>query len=448
MMHARSATLMLLQGFALLVLMANLACGGKSKGPNAPLPVTSTSFAVFSDPHLHDAASLGSSGAEWEAALAGDRKMWKESAEILDSALADLKTKPLDFVLVAGDLTKDGEYLNHQSFAAKLASLRAVGKKVFVVPGNHDVLNPDGRDYRTTPATKARPTTPAEFKQIYGEYGYNAAIATDPASLSYVAEPVTGLWVLALDSCSYSDTNTASVTAGALRPATLDWALARLQEAKAKGKVVIGLQHHGLVEHFLGQAAQFPEYLLAERDKVGKALADNGMNLVFTGHYHANDVALKDFGTSKLHDIETGSLVTAPCPYRTITLDLPTRTAAITSSTVKATANHPMDFVPYSSKFLSDGLTLIVKDMLVRGYRLDNATAEQLTPVIVPAMMAHYAGDEAITNVPEPARSQMNATLAALRSSPDPQTKALGESIFSLWNDPAPADNALTVRLN
>lgn len=35
--------------------------------------------------------------------------------------------------------------------------------------------------------------TPAEFKEIYKDFGYEEALATDPGSLSYVVEPVKGL---------------------------------------------------------------------------------------------------------------------------------------------------------------------------------------------------------------------------------------------------------------
>ena len=80
------------------------ACGSSDSSATA----TTARFAVFSDPHLYDATNLGSSGTALEAYLASDRKMLVQSEEILDAALADLKGEGLDFVLVSGDLTKDG----------------------------------------------------------------------------------------------------------------------------------------------------------------------------------------------------------------------------------------------------------------------------------------------------------------------------------------------------
>lgn len=433
--------------FAAVALAALLACGGSSHQEPQPAPVPKASFAVFSDPHIHDVATLGASGADYDADLALDRKMWKESAEILDAVVADLKTKPLDFLLVPDDLTKDGEKVNHQLMAAKLAQLKAAGKRVFVVPGNHDVNNPDGKNYLTTPATKAVMTTASEFRQIYGDCGYNTALYTDTNSLSYVAEPVSGVWLFAIDSCRWAENGSSPITAGAVGTTTRTWLLERLAEAKAKGKTVIGMMHHGIVEHFAGQATQFPEYLVADRDALGKLLADNGLKVMFTGHYHANDVARKDFGTSELFDVETGSLVTSPSPYRTVELDVVKRTFTLATATVQATAGHPADFKPFSSQYLRTGLTSITTAMLIQGYKVDANTAAALTPLIVEAMMAHYGGDENIEALPEPMRSTMKATIANLRQSPDATTKALGDSIFSLWSDPAPADNNLVITL-
>ena len=77
----------------------------------------STQFAVFSDPHLYDPA-LGVTSPEFQAYLAQDRKLLAESSEILTSVMDDLKSKPLDFVMIAGDLTKDGERVNHELMAS------------------------------------------------------------------------------------------------------------------------------------------------------------------------------------------------------------------------------------------------------------------------------------------------------------------------------------------
>ena len=51
------------------------------------------------------------------------------------------------------------------------------------------------------------------------------------------------------------------------------------------------------------------------------ALMNAGIRLIFTGHYHANDIVDFTNEGKTLTEIQTGSLVTPPCPYRIMTLD-------------------------------------------------------------------------------------------------------------------------------
>ena len=107
-----------------------------AKAPDYP----ETSFVVFSDPHIFD-TSLGTTGKAFEAYIAADRKLVREGPEIIESAVAAIKDLKANIVLVSGDLTKDGEKSSHDVAAGYLAQLKAAGKKVYVVPGNHDIKN-------------------------------------------------------------------------------------------------------------------------------------------------------------------------------------------------------------------------------------------------------------------------------------------------------------------
>jgi hypothetical protein len=430
-----------IRGGALAALIVTVAgCGSEPQ----LAAVDDTQFAVFSDPHLLDTAALGASGPDFEAYLADDRKMLAQSEELLDAALADLQQRHLDFVLVSGDLTKDGERVNHQKMAAKLARLSEAGTRVYVVPGNHDVENPDARSFLTTPATPVPSVTPAEFAELYADAGYRGALARDPASLSYLAEPVPGLWLLAIDSCEYEQNQALGrpVTAGKIRPATMEWILARLNDAKAQRKQVIGMMHHGVVEHYQGQASQFSEYLLEDYQAIGKTLADAGLSVVFTGHFHANDVSTADFGTAKLTDVETGSLVTAPAPYRLVDAKLEAHSLAITTRHVTSIPSRPNDFVTFENAFLMEGLRrLTVAQLTQAPYGLDAVTAGQVAPLIAGGLAAHYGGDETLT---DPASEQ---AIAVMTQSTDPLTRMLGASVASLWTDLAPADNDVVLQL-
>ncbi len=437
----------------LTALLSLYGCGSdsSSSSPSA----TSAQFAVFSDPHLFDTAQLCPSGGcststEFQTYLAGDRKMLVESAEILDSVISDLNTRQLDFVIVSGDLTKDGELVDHQLMASKLAALKAAGKKVFVIPGNHDIYNPHAVSYKTSPTVPVTYTSPNDFKQIYADYGYKEAIFTDANSLSYIAEPVKGVWLFALDSCQY-DTNIADndpKTAGAFKQATLNWILDRLKDAKQQGKTVIGMMHHGILEHYTGQTVLFPDYVLTNYATVSKALSDNGLNVMFTGHFHANDITLKDFSSSVLHDIETGSTVSAPSPYRIVNFDIANKKLAITTAKVTSIPSHLTDFVTYSQQYMRDGLTTLTPYQLAQTFGLTYQQVMALIQagtipldMIVNGFIAHYAGDEA----PDTSTQQ---TYLTMMQSTDTLTKSLGQALYGIWTDLPPADNNVTITMN
>ncbi|HEO71358.1 MAG TPA: metallophosphoesterase, partial [Candidatus Hydrogenedentes bacterium] len=112
----------------------------------APPVYPPTRFAVASDIHLYD-ADLGIEGAAFEDYLAHDRKMLAESEEILAAMLEDIVADAPEFLVVCGDLTKDGEAVNHALAAQYLAGVEAEGIPVFVVPGNHDLNNPHAMSF-------------------------------------------------------------------------------------------------------------------------------------------------------------------------------------------------------------------------------------------------------------------------------------------------------------
>jgi 3',5'-cyclic AMP phosphodiesterase CpdA len=191
-----------------------------------------TSFIVFSDPHIYD-TSLGTEGNAFESYLADDRKLLRESTEILESAVTAIENEKASLVLIPGDMTKDGERNSHELVVSYLEQLEASGKQVYVVPGNHDIRNGHSYKYVGDTAVRVPNITPAEFADMYGDFGYKEAIYRDTASLSYVAEPQSGLWLLALDGCRYAENieNETPITDGKFSTATLQWIEEMLEKA-------------------------------------------------------------------------------------------------------------------------------------------------------------------------------------------------------------------------
>jgi hypothetical protein len=408
--------------------------------PAAPYP--SARFAVFSDPHLYDAA-LGTEGSAFQGDMDSDRKLLPESREILETALRQVKELGVQFLLVPGDLTKDGEKQDHLLMAEELAGLARAGVRVFVVPGNHDILNPHAVRYSGATRARVPNVTPGEFAEIYRNAGYGEALFRDPESLSYVAEPVTGLWLLAVDSAAYANNPGRSTpeTGSGLTPARVAWIETMLGMALGRQKAVIVMMHHGVVEHFVGQEKYFSRYLVNNWRKASDMFASYGVRAVFTGHFHAQDIALRRTPSGRtLYDIETGSLVTFPDPIRLVTIDAADQKMRIRSSFIEdipSFAERGTSFREYSRDFVEAG-TAKIAVRTMKSYGISGPEAETLAAQVTAAFAAHFRGDEHFQGT-EMIRTSGLSPLAGL---------AVGlrkDLIASLWTDTEPPDNDLVI---
>ncbi len=294
-------------------------------------------IAVMSDLHYLSPDMIADTE-DFEHAFNSDRKLLKESSSVLHEMLERVRADKPDILLVSGDLTKDGEQECHAALAKQLQQLQqdVPGLKIYVINGNHDIRNYNAKNFNT-PDGKAVPATrtePEDFKQIYDfVYSDPTVIATfTPAEgnkaggLSYVARPVEGLTIIAMDTCRYSSDNTSNgddehETSGAISADLEKWVIEQTAAAKARGDLVIGLEHHGLVPHFDVQPTILPMYLVNGYERIAQEYADAGMSVVFTGHMHAVDIAaMTTAAGNTFYDIETGSALTYPCPVRFVDL--------------------------------------------------------------------------------------------------------------------------------
>ncbi|MEI7491106.1 MAG: metallophosphoesterase [Bacteroidota bacterium] len=428
---------------ALCILSIN-ACK-KSSSDNQTTPTKSTfKIAVLSDIHYMDPSLLVHDGPAFQAYLKMDRKLLAESDAILRESVTELLVSKPDLVLISGDLTKDGELISHQSVAGLISQLINAGIKVRVTVGNHDVNNPHALKYDGTNATRVPSVRADDIKSIYANSGYGDALYSDPNSLSYVSEPIPNLWLITIDAAEYYNNNDSTdVTEGIIKPETMTWALARLAEANLKGKTVIGMMHHGILEHFSGQATMFSEYVVDNWSTVSDQLMNAGLKIMFTGHFHANDIVKKATGNNFLFDIETGSTVTYPCPYRVITY-VKDSTLAITTNhitTINYAGLNGQPFATYAKNALQAGMDTISKlTLMAPPYYAPAPIAMAVAPRMRNAMMAHYAGDESLS-------ADENALIQATIAQAGALGPILNLYLMSLWTDLTPKDNTLTINL-
>ncbi|MFO8061863.1 MAG: metallophosphoesterase, partial [bacterium] len=350
-----------------------------------------TDFMVFSDPHLYS-IELGTGTELFEEYLNSDRKMLALSEEILSKATQIVIDSAPNFLIIPGDMTKDGELLNHQLMTKYLSEIEDNDIAVYVIPGNHDINNPHAFAYTDTSKTRVPTISPDEFNDIYNEFGYGEALYRDAASLSYIAQPVEGLWILGIDACYYEDNfkDNYPATEGRIRPRTMQWIEERLKEARKRDIAVIAMMHHGLTEHFTDQKAHYPPYVVDNHKEVSSSFAEWGIDLCFTGHFHANDITRADTDNGPIYDIETGSLVTYPAPLRTV--QFKNSNAHIKSIFIERIPSHK-NFSPYAREYAAAGIKSIAYTQMKK-YWVKDSDITIISDKVADVFMHHYDGSE------------------------------------------------------
>ena len=397
-------------------------------------------IAVVSDIHYMDPSLLinsGASGTAFQDYLDQDPKLIQYSDPIFRNVLIDIKAEKPDILLVPGDLTKDGEKVSHLAMAGFFNQLRREGIEVYVVPGNHDINNAKAKVFNGDNAFPVEMTSRTDFETIYGNFGYHNAISRDPNSLSYVVQPRGDLRIIGIDASKYEEYGPeGDVPSGRIKPATLTWILAQLALAKQQHITIFAMMHHNLIEHYDGQSQLDPGYVIDDYVNVANTLVDAGLKIIFTGHYHANDISSYIHNGKELFDIQTGSLVTAPSPYRMITvkdstLDVSTKTVG------SIVANLPggLSFPAYSDLFLSQHLDGYFNYYLTNQFGAPASLATFASPLFRNGIMAHFAGDE---KMPPDQRKQID-DLATM-------SEQLAGIVTTLWTDPGVKDNKTPIQ--
>ncbi len=297
-------------------------------------------IAVLSDPHYfaqENFDDLDKAKAVCEKTMSTAHLADAITRTALRQFAAKAAAGELDYLLMPGDLTKNGDYVSHVTLAGILENFeKETGVEVIVINGNHDINNSKAEVFKNGKFEKgARITTPEEFREIYKNLGYDLAVEefTPPAGekaggLSYVAQLKNGYRVVAIDGGVYSADVTNSgedehETHGKYSEATFNWAFEQIAESTQKGYTVLGLTHFGLVPHYgEAQLATLTAFLIEDCEYVSECFADAGMQYVFTGHLHTLDVSqhISDNGNI-MYDIATSGSTNFPNLVRTVKFD-------------------------------------------------------------------------------------------------------------------------------
>ena len=330
-------------------------------------------IAIISDLHVMAPSLLVNDGSALEEYLNRDRKMLRESPEILNTLVEEILSLKPHLVLVTGDLTKDGERVSHELVASQLQRLVDAGIQVLVVPGNHDINNPDAKVYDGDSATPADTITRREFAAIYKNMGYDGRSLRDPDTLSYCREVTDRLTIVGIDACmdrlntfvSCGDAVDHCKTSGMLDARTQQWLVEQATRARSSGRHVIAMMHHHLVPHFHMEDTLAAPYMVDEAGQMCRRLIDAGVHVVFTGHLHVSDICQTSYRQQTMVEIATAAAVGYPCQWRVATCNTASGKMQLYTRTLFSLPSQP-DFGERSRQVFTDSIPTITRGVLNR----------------------------------------------------------------------------------
>ena len=406
-------------------------------------PSDDISMMVVSDTHVMAPGLLKEDGPAFARYIANDRKMLRESPLLMEEATQAILQRHPQVLLITGDLTKDGETVSHLFLRDRfLRRIKDAGTRVFVIPGNHDVDNPHAVEFHGDSVRRVPTPKADEFARIYNDYGYGEAISRDASSLSYVVQLAPHTRLLCLDACEYEENDYANnicVTAGRLKDETVEWIKQQGKEAREKGMRLLAMMHHGVVQHWTWQEKAMGEYLVDDWRKQADMLSKQGVEIVFTGHFHAQDIARR----GSLYDVETGSLVSYPSPFRVVDIrdnKLDVKSFRLNGDSIPLPEG--MALGDYSRQFACDGVNSIINKLLpddVPGNLRNDVCGE-----ICEAYTAHLAGDEAMPSEKKSIIKEIGSRIRKYSWKLSYVFKHISEY---LWTDGEPQDNDIEIEL-
>ncbi len=275
-----------------------------------------TKFYLIADPHYF-ATSLGCSGEEYDDFMHFEQKCFAETESINKSVFEFLKNADeADTVLIAGDLTFNGEKESHKEFLELLRELKNSGKRIFVITADHDFKYNGGcfafgEKGRYEPEDVKRD----ELWDMYSEFGFGQAIAEDREHLSYVAQISDSVRLLGLNADFKKNGQYH------FEDSQLEWIDEQAKKAREDGQTIFAMLHYPVLP---GQ----PLFSIIKPATIRKNfdfaafLADRGVHLIFTGHMH--NQSINEYITEKgnrFYDVCTGAIIADPAVIRLVSFD-------------------------------------------------------------------------------------------------------------------------------
>ncbi len=195
----------------------------------------------------------------------------------------------------------------------------------------------------------------------YGDYSFEKAIAESAfqkrsyvvdslkrslPDVSYLVEPVDGLWLLALDGNVFvpSDGGGEAFTKAQLKTGgeysnilaykkhLIKWVSKVVKESKRLNKTLIAFSHYPMIDFYDGAADNMKSLFGVDKmqlhrvpdEEISKLFAKAGIKIHFGGHMHLNDTGIRYFDDDTfLINIQVPSLAGYPAAYKILTIKSP-----------------------------------------------------------------------------------------------------------------------------
>ena len=222
--------------------------------------------------------------------------------------------KETNIILIPGDLVYRGEYQSHIGLRNKLYKLKEQGKKIYLITARHDYDDNDSFEFDGDKMLPVKAMPRDELRDFYKDFGFDGAISEHKESMSYVAQLADGIRLLALN-CDGDCKDFKGLWDNQMK-----WALEQIEDAHRTGNYIFAMTHYPLLP-FSPIMNLISDSHLTDWEKRANQFADAGLDLIFTGHMHAQ--AVTEYVTengNKITDVQTGCFVGCPCAYRKVTI--------------------------------------------------------------------------------------------------------------------------------
>lgn len=271
-------------------------------------------FYLVTDTHFFD-TSFKRSGAAYEKRSMSDQKCVAETPAIIDAGFKQIADdKETNIILIPGDLVYRGEYQSHVGLRNRLYKLKEQGKKIYLITARHDYDDNNSFEFDGDKMLPVKAMPRDELRDFYKDFGFDGAISEHKESMSYVAQLADGIRLLALN-CDGDCKDFKGLWDNQMK-----WALEQIEDAHRTGNYIFAMTHYPLLP-FSPIMNLISDSHLTDWEKRANQFADAGLDLIFTGHMHAQ--AVTEYVTengNKITDIQTGCFVGCPCAYRKVTI--------------------------------------------------------------------------------------------------------------------------------